>query len=391
MVVLLLQSLLVHRPPVTTLLLVDSYDTVAAVAVCYDSDNTATVSSKVAPSADATAAGTTIVSDDSDNTVSFGSDDARTAGSRGFLDPAAAITTDTPIITDDSDNAISAGGDTAIAAGSQGFSYPADVITTSGTPIPTDDSDNAISASGDTAIAAGSRGFSDPAAVITTSTPILADDSDNAISVGGNIATVPVAVITTSTSIPTDDSDNAISAGGGSAIAAGSRWFSDPAPSITADAPNLSIDNDNTPVRRDSAAVSITTDTPSVADAANISIDGVSVAVVAITSDSSDHSTDGCCSDTFICTLCSAAVRMLFDQFKVEQSNSLISIVTGRCSRLERREAKKRWLEGFYWGNTRKIKALEDRLSKRSVLPLWIVRPECSATPQQAVPLMHRS
>ena len=132
MVVLLLQSLLVHRPPVTTLLLVDSYDTVAAVAVSYDSDNTATVSSKAVPSVDATAAGTTIVSDDSDSTVSFGSDDARTAGSRGFLDPAAAITTDTPIITDDSDNAISAGGDIAIAAGSQGFSYPADGITTSG-------------------------------------------------------------------------------------------------------------------------------------------------------------------------------------------------------------------------------------------------------------------
>ena len=70
----------------------------ATAAVSDDSDdNIASVSSKVAPSADATAAGTTIVSDDSDNTVLFGGDDARTAGSRGLSDPAAAITTDTPI------------------------------------------------------------------------------------------------------------------------------------------------------------------------------------------------------------------------------------------------------------------------------------------------------
>ena len=58
---------------------VGSYDTVAAVAVSTasdDCDNSAAVSSDVAPSADATAAGTTIVSDDSDNTSSFSSDAA---------------------------------------------------------------------------------------------------------------------------------------------------------------------------------------------------------------------------------------------------------------------------------------------------------------------------
>ena len=64
--------------------------------------------------------------------------------------------------------------------------------------------------------------------------------------------------------IHTDDSANAISVSGDAAIADGSRRFSDLAASITAIAPNL-------------------------------------------------HSTDGCCSDTFICTLCSAGVRVLFD------------------------------------------------------------------------------
>ena len=85
-----LQSLPVHRPPVTTFTSasVGSYDTVAGVAVravSDDSDITASVSSEVAPSAH-----------DSDNTVSVGVDDARTAGSRGFSDPAAVITTSTP-------------------------------------------------------------------------------------------------------------------------------------------------------------------------------------------------------------------------------------------------------------------------------------------------------
>ena len=55
-------------------------------------------------------------------------------------------------------------------------------------------------------------------------------------------------------------------------------------------------------------------------------VDGVSAAAVAI---SSDHSTDGCYSDAFICTLCSVGVRALFDQFVVEQSNSLKSVRAG--------------------------------------------------------------
>ena len=287
---------------------VGSYDTVAAATYTAsdDSDNTA------APSAHATAAGTTIVSDDSDNTVSFGGDDARTAGSRGLSDPAAAITTDTPILTDDSDNAISAGGDTAIAAGPRGFSDPAAVITTS-TPIPTDDMDNAISVDGNTATA--------PVAVITTSTPIPTDVSDNAIPAGGYIATAPVAVITTSTPIPTDDSDNAISVDGDAAIADGSRRFSDPAASITAIAPNL-------------------------------------------------HSTDECCSDTSICTLCSAGVRVLFGQFKVEQSNSLKFVVTGLNNDLRDVRQENFDMKATLERNTRKIKAPEDRLSKCSVSPI---------------------
>ena len=58
--------------------------------------------------------------------------------------------------------------------------------------------------------------------------------------------------ITTSTPIPIDDSDNAISVGGDTAMAAGSRGFSDPAASITADAPKLSIDSDNIPLKEKS-------------------------------------------------------------------------------------------------------------------------------------------
>ena len=332
----------------------------------HSDDNIASVSSKVAPSADATAAGTTIVSDDSDNTVSFGGNDARTAGSLGLSDPAAAITTDTPILTDNSDNAIPAGGDTAIAAESRGFSDPASVITTS-TPIPTGDSDNAISVDGNTATA--------PVAVITTSTPIPTDDSDNAIPAGGNAATAPVALITTSTPIPTEDSDNAIPAGGNAATApVAVITTSTPIPtddkdsaiSVSGDAA-IATDSDNTPVSRDSAAVSITTDTPSVADAANTSVDGVSAAAAAITS---DHSTDECCSDTFICTLCSAGVRVLFDQFKVEQSNSLKSVVTGLNNDLRDVRQENLDMKATIERNTRKIKALEDRLSKCSVSPI---------------------
>ena len=281
--------------------------------------------------------------------MSFGGDDARTAGSRGLSDTAGVNSTSTPIPTDDIDNTIPAGGDTVIAAESRVFSDPAAVITTS-TPIPTDDSDNAISAGGDTAIAAGSGGFSDPAAVITTSTPILTDGSDIAISVGcdtatapvavittstpistddndnaipacGNTDTAPIAVITTSTPIPTDDSDNAISVDGDAAIADGSRRFSDPAASITAIAPNL-------------------------------------------------HSTDECCSDTPICTLCSAGVRVLFEQFKVEQSNSLKSVVTGLNNDVRDVRQENFDMKATLERSTRKIKALEDRLSKCSVSPI---------------------
>ena len=149
----------------------------------------------------------------------------------------------------------------------------------------------------------------------------------------------------------------------------GSRRFSDPAASVTADALNLSTDSDNTPVSRDSAAVALTTDSPSVADAANTSVDGVSAAAAAITS--SDHSTDECCSDTFICTLCSARVRVLFDQFKVEQSNSLKSVVTG-VNDLSRCEARKQNfdMKATLECSTRKLEALEDRLSKCSVSPI---------------------
>ena len=55
---------------------------------------------------------------------------------------------------------------------------------------------------------------------------------------------------------------------------------------------------------------------------------------------------------------------MLFDQFKVEQSNSLKSVVTGLNNDL--RDVRQENFER----NTRKIKALEDRLSKCSVSPI---------------------
>ena len=55
---------------------------------------------------------TTAISNDSGNTVSFGSD----AGSQGFSAAAAVITTSTPILTDDSNNVISVSGDAVIAA-----------------------------------------------------------------------------------------------------------------------------------------------------------------------------------------------------------------------------------------------------------------------------------
>ena len=74
------------------------------------------------------------------------------------------------------------------------------------------------------------------------------------------------------------------------------------------------------------------------------------------------HSTDECCSDTFICTLCSAGVRVLFDQFKVEQSNSLKSVVTGLNNDLRDVRQENFDMKATIERNTRKIKALEDRL-----------------------------
>ena len=100
------------------------------------------------------------------------------------------------------------------------------------------------------------------------------------------------------------------------------------------------------------------------------SVDGLSAAAAAITSDSSDHSTDECCSDTFICTLCSAGVRVLFDQFKVQQSTSLKSVLNGLKSDLRDVRQENLNLKASLERNTRKIKDLEDRLSKCSVPPI---------------------
>ena len=136
------------------------------------------------------------------------------------------------------------------------------------TPTPCDNIDNTASV--------GSYDTVDLVAVSAAS-----DDSDNTASVSSEVA--PSADATAAeTLIVSDDSDNTVSFGGDDASTAGSRRFSDPAASITADAPNLSIDSDNTPVRRNSATVSITTDTPLVADAANTSVNGVSAAAVAL-------------------------------------------------------------------------------------------------------------
>ena len=301
----------------------------ATAAVSDDSDdNIASVSSKVAPSADATAAGTTIASDDSDNTVSFGGDDARTAGSRGLSDPAAAITSDTP--------------------------------------IPTDDSDNAIPTGGDSAIAAESRGFSDPAAVITTSTPIPTDDSDNAIPAGGNTATAPVAVITTSTPIPTDDSDNAISASGDAAIAEGSRRFSDPAASTTADAPSLSTDQSVETVQLFPSQQTLPRllTRPTLQSMLSLlqllPLHLILLTILpmsAVRTLSSAH-----------CVVPESAYSST--QFKVEQTNSLKSVVTGLKNDFRDVRQENFDMKATLERNIRKIKALEDRLSKCLVSPI---------------------
>ena len=82
-----------------------------------------------------------------------------------------------------------------------------------------------------------------------------------------------------------------------------------------------------------------------------------------------DHSTDECCSDTFLCSLCSAGVSVLLDQFKVEQSNSLKYVMTGLRNDLRDARQEKHDLEPTTEQNTRKIKPLEDRLSKCSFPP----------------------
>ena len=58
---------------------------------------------------------------------------------------------------------------------------------------------------------------------------------------------------------------------------------------------------------------------------------------------------------------------MLFDQFKVEQSNSLKSVMTGLDSDLKDVRQENFDLKASLERNTRKIKDLEDRLSKCSV------------------------
>ena len=69
--------------------------------------------------------------------------------------------------------------------------------------------------------------------------------------------------LTTSTPIPTDDSDNAIPAGGDTAIAAGSRGFSDPAAVITTSTPILTDDSDNAiSVSRNTATAPVAVITP---------------------------------------------------------------------------------------------------------------------------------
>ena len=64
----------------------------------------------------------------------------------------------------------------------------------------------------------------------------------------------------------------------------------------------------------------ITINTPFVSDAAKTSVCGVSAAV--------DHSVDACCWTPLSGQVCSAGVRVLFDQFKVKQSNILKSVMT---------------------------------------------------------------
>ena len=61
---------------------------------------------------------------------------------------------------------------------------------------------------------------------------------------------------------------------------------------------------------------------------------------------------------------------MLFDQFKVKQSNSLKSVVTGLNSDLRDVRQENFDLKASVERNTRKIKDFEDRLSKCSGPPI---------------------
>ena len=61
---------------------------------------------------------------------------------------------------------------------------------------------------------------------------------------------------------------------------------------------------------------------------------------------------------------------MLFGQFKVEQSNSLKFVVTGLNNDLRDVRQENFDMKATLERNTRKIKALEDRLSKCSVSPI---------------------
>ena len=61
---------------------------------------------------------------------------------------------------------------------------------------------------------------------------------------------------------------------------------------------------------------------------------------------------------------------MLFDQFKVEQSNSLQSVVTGLNKDLRDVRQENCDMKTTLERSTRKLEALEDRLSKCSVSPI---------------------
>ena len=66
---------------------------------------------------------------------------------------------------------------------------------------------------------------------------------------------------------------------------------------------------------------------------------------------------------------CSAGVSVLLEQFKVEQSNSLKSVMTGLKNDFRDVRKEKHDLEPTTEQNTRKIQALENRLSKCSFPP----------------------